>query len=347
MPRVLNSPSTAAPTAMQPPRAGHPGGRRGAMGADRARGRSRGRNASKGLRCHCRTASHTASVIFGDRSRAQVHTDRGRQVVADIAHRHARAYKLMIIESRPPGSALSLAHQARGERARPAPWGPRSRRGPPPNQRSWPHSRSSCWDAPTEPTRPSRSPGDRSAQRPARVPGPLFEQSGEQAIGPSDHRPRPNRSARTSRPTPQRNATAPPHPRPPTRAITSSVITYRSFQIKGIHRQLNTPHAHDRGRCPSGRERPRTATHPCCTQSAPRVPPDPASDNRRAPTKHPGDARLTQHPIDSNPALIAARFHAPNGRRQPTTTPPGRLLTPNHTTAYYKFEKHESSYSTP
>ena len=31
---------------------------------------------------------------------------------------------------------------------------------------------SSCWDAPTEPTRPSRSPGDRSAQRPARVPGP-------------------------------------------------------------------------------------------------------------------------------------------------------------------------------
>ena len=48
MPRVLNSPSTAAPTAMQPPRAGHPGGRRGAMGTDRARGRSRGRNASKG-----------------------------------------------------------------------------------------------------------------------------------------------------------------------------------------------------------------------------------------------------------------------------------------------------------
>ena len=171
-------------------------------------------------------------------------TDRGRQVVADIAHRHARAYKLMIIESRPPGPALSLAHQARGERARPAPWeatgleGAHLRINGP-----WPHSRSSCWDAPTEPTRPSRSPGDRSAQRPARVPGPLFEQSGEQAIGPSDHRPRPNRSARTSRPTPQTNATAPPHPRPPTRAITSSVITYRSFQIKGIHRQLNTPAA--------------------------------------------------------------------------------------------------------
>ena len=255
----------------------------------------------------------------------------------------------MIIESRPPGSALSpLRYPPRSERARPAPWAATGLEGPHlRGQRSWPWSRSSCWDAPTEPTRPSRSPGDRSAQRPARVPGPLFERSGEQAISPSDHRPRPNRSARTSRPTPHRNATAPPHPRPPTRAITSSVITYRSFQIKGIHRQLNTPHAHDRGRCPSGRERPRTATHPCCTQSAPRVPPDPASDNRRAPTKHPGDARLTQHPIDSNPALIAARFHAPNGRRQPTTTPSGRLLTPNHTTAYYKFEKHESSYSTP
>ena len=90
-------------------------------------------------------------------------------------------------------------------------------------------------------------PDDRSVQRPARVPGPLFERSGQQATGPSDHRPRPNRSARTSRPTPHRNATAPPHPRPPTRAITSSVITYRSFQIKGVHRQLNTPRASRRG----------------------------------------------------------------------------------------------------
>ena len=88
---------------------------------------------------------------------------------------------------------------------------------------------------------PPRIPDDRSVQRPARVPGPLFERSGQQAISPIDHRPRPNRSARTSRPTPHRNATAPPHPRPPTLAITSSVITYRSSQIKGIHRQLNTP----------------------------------------------------------------------------------------------------------
>ena len=36
--RVLNSPSTAAPTAMRPLRSGRLGGRRGAMGADRARG---------------------------------------------------------------------------------------------------------------------------------------------------------------------------------------------------------------------------------------------------------------------------------------------------------------------
>ena len=83
------------------------------------------------------------------------------------------AYKLMIIESRPPGPALSPWATRRGaERARPAPWEATGLEGA--------HLRinglgrspaSSCWDAPTEPTRPSRSPGDRSAQRPARVPG--------------------------------------------------------------------------------------------------------------------------------------------------------------------------------
>lgn len=149
----------------------------------------------------------------------------------------------MIIESRPPGPALSPWATRRGvnEPARP-PGGHRSRRAPPP--------RSTVLAALPLPRvgtrRRSRSasvaiPDDRSAQRPARVPGPLFERSGQQATGPSDHRPRPNRSTRTNRPTPDRNATAPPHPRPPTRAITSSVITFRSFQLKGIHRQLNTP----------------------------------------------------------------------------------------------------------
>lgn len=174
----------------------------------------------------------------------------------------------MIIESRPSSRRCPL-RTARGERARPAPWGPRSRRGPPP--------RSTVLAALPLPRVGTRR-RSRLAPLVAQVIGQLsgqpafqglLEQSGEQAIGPSDHRPRPNRSARTSRPTPQTNATAPPHPRPPTRAITSSVITYRSFQIKGIHRQLNTPHAHDRGRCPSGRERPRAATHPCCTHPHP------------------------------------------------------------------------------
>ena len=143
----------------------------------------------------------------------------------------------------PPGPAPSPCASRRraSEPARP-PGGHRSRRAPPADQRSLAAPASSCWDAPTEPTRllpESLMIGQLSGQ-PA-FPGPLFERSGQQATGPSDHRPHPNRSARTSRPTPHRNATAPPHPRPPTRAITSSVITYRSFQIKGIHRQLNTP----------------------------------------------------------------------------------------------------------
>ena len=145
-----------------------------------------------------------------------------------------------------------------------------SRRAPPADHRSWSHSRFLVLGR-AERADPPLSQFQVIGQlsgRPA-FQGPLFEQSGQQATGPSDHRPRPNRSARTSRPTPHRNTTAPPHPRPPTRAITSSVITYRSCQIQGIHRQLNTPHAHDRGRCPSGRERPRAATHPCCTHPHP------------------------------------------------------------------------------
>ncbi|ERH25004.1 hypothetical protein HMPREF1550_02699 [Actinomyces sp. oral taxon 877 str. F0543] len=91
MPRVLNSPSTAAPTAMQPLRSGRPGGRRGAVGADRARGWTTGKERlQKPARAALWTApGRTASVIFGDRSHAQVHTDRGRQAVADIARRHA------------------------------------------------------------------------------------------------------------------------------------------------------------------------------------------------------------------------------------------------------------------
>ena len=176
----------------------------------------------------------------------------------------------MIIESRPPGPALSPWATRRGVNE------PARHHGRPPVSKG-PTSESTVLAAlplPRVGTRrrsrpgPCRSPGDRSAQRPARVPGPLFEQSGEQAIGPSDHRPRLNRSARTSRPTPHRNATAPPHPRPPTRAITSSVITYRSFQIKGTHRQLNTPC------CPVVLRRPRCwAPNRSCPSPPLRYPP--------------------------------------------------------------------------
>lgn len=133
--------------------------------------------------------------------------------------------------------------------------------------------------------------------------GPLFEQSGEQAIGPSDHRPRPNRSARTSRPTPHRNATAPPHPRPPTRAITSSVITYRSFQIKGIHRQLNTPQAHPAALVPPDpcrRSCPGRVDHlhdhppvPLCDHPTPRTP-----SNRIAGLNIQHQTRLTPSDLD-------------------------------------------------
>ena len=86
-------------------------------------------------------------------------TDRGRQVVADIAHRHARAYKLMIIESRPPGPALSPWATRRGVNE------PARHHGRPPVSKGLTSEvdglgrspASSCWDAPTEPTRPSRN----------------------------------------------------------------------------------------------------------------------------------------------------------------------------------------------
>ena len=171
--------------------------------------------------------------------------DRGRQVVADVAHHHApradQADDHRIQAAR--AGAVPLRYSSRRRASPPVtvgatgPGGPHLR-----GRRSWSHSRFlvlGCAER-ADPA-PPRIPDDRSAQRPARVPGPLFEQSGEQAIGPSDHRPRSNRSARTSRPTPQRNTTAPLQPRPPTRAITSSVITYRSFQIEGTYRQMNTP----------------------------------------------------------------------------------------------------------
>ena len=246
MPRVLNSPSTAAPTAMQPLRAGRPGGRAGPWtriapgvdhGVERLQRPARaalwtapGPHRVGDFRGPSRPRSEAAPIV--DARRWPIRAPSCPGVQADD-HRIQTARAGAVPLPYPPRRRASPPGTVGGHR---------SRRAPPPRSTVL-----AALPLPRVGTRrrsrpgPSRSPGDRSAQRPARVPGPLFEQSGEQAISPSDHRPRPNRSARTSRPTPHRNATAPPHPRPPTRAITSSVITYRSFQIKGTHRQMNTP----------------------------------------------------------------------------------------------------------
>ena len=101
-------------------------------------------------------------------------TDRGRQVVADIAHRHARAYKLMIIESRPPGSALPpLRYPPRRRGRPPGTVGATGLEGPHlRGRRSWPLSRFLVLGrADGADPAPPAIPDDRSAQRPARVPG--------------------------------------------------------------------------------------------------------------------------------------------------------------------------------
>lgn len=230
--------STARPRLL-PRRCGHRG--RGALvvGAGPwARiapgGGSRGRKASKGLRCRCRTASHTAwrpsGIVPAQRSAPIV--DARRWPIRAPSCPGVQADDHRIQAARVGAVPPALPAAAPSEPARP--------RGRPPVPEA-PTSEvdglgrtpaSSCWDAPTEPTRPlpqSQVIGQLSGQPAFQG---LLERSGEQAISPSDHRPRPNRSARTSRTMPHRNATAPPHPRPPTRATTSSVITYRSFQIK-------------------------------------------------------------------------------------------------------------------
>ena len=89
--------------------------------------------------------------------------------------------KLMIIESRPPGPALSPCATLRGaERARPAPWGPPVPEGPTSEVDGLGRTpASSCWDAPRGPTRllpQSQMIGQLSGQ-PA-FQGPPFEQNG-------------------------------------------------------------------------------------------------------------------------------------------------------------------------
>ena len=155
----------------------------------------------------------------------------------------------MIIESRPPGPALSPWAILRGpERACPAPWGPPVSKGPTSEVDGLGRSRFLVLGRAdgADPALPT-IPDDRSVQRPARVPGPLFERSGQQATGPSDHRPARIDPLEQAVQHPTGTQPPPPHPRPPTRAITPSVTTYRSFQIKGVHRQLNTSRASRRG----------------------------------------------------------------------------------------------------
>ena len=85
-PRVLNSPSTAAPTAMQPPRAGALVVGAGPWTRIAPGGGPRGREGPlRGPRAVRMTGRpRTASVVFGDRPvPAQVRTDRRRQVVAE------------------------------------------------------------------------------------------------------------------------------------------------------------------------------------------------------------------------------------------------------------------------
>ena len=72
---------------------------------------------------------------------------------------------------------------------------------------------------------PAAIPDDRSAQRPARVPGPLFEQSGEQDISPSDHRARSTAELRSNHPKRHHLQRGRAGPKPPNCAPTTPSAT--------------------------------------------------------------------------------------------------------------------------
>ena len=123
------------PTAVRPPRAGRPGGRRGAMGADRARGGPLGKEGPQ--RPTRRPLDDPGAHRVGDLGSSSLRgrTDRGRQVVADAAHRHAPGRITPMDHQRlaRPGRRcpLSPPAAARGQPARPlgatGPGGPRLR----------------------------------------------------------------------------------------------------------------------------------------------------------------------------------------------------------------------------
>ena len=148
----------------------------GAMGADSARGGSHGR---KGLQRPAPPAdwtdpAHRVSDLRGSFPRSEA------APIVDARWWPIRAPSCpggssrWIIESRPPGLALSPCATLRGaERARPAPWGPLVSEGPTSEvDGPWPHSRFPVLGRAngTDPAPPT-IPDDRSAQRPTRVPG--------------------------------------------------------------------------------------------------------------------------------------------------------------------------------
>ena len=185
-------------------------------------GGSRGRRGPCGARAPSAdwmAPGRTASVIFGGRPVPAQRPPRswtpggGR-----FAHRHARA-------DRADGSprawlarvgAVPLRYPPRRRASPPGPvGGHRSRRAPPPRSTvlaALPFLVLGRADG-ADPA-PLAIPDDRSVQRPARVPGPLFERSGEHAISPSDHRPLPEsiRSNKPSNAPQERNRSTTPAP---------------------------------------------------------------------------------------------------------------------------------------
>lgn len=155
-------------TAVQPPRAGRSGGRRGAIGADRARGGPReGRPPKARAR---RPLDGPGAHRVGDLGSFSLRgrTDRGRQVVADAARRHAPGRITPMDHQRlaRPGlrCPLSPPAAARGQPARPlgatGPEGPHLRINGP-----WPLPLPRAGTRRRSRPAPPTTPDDRSAQR--------------------------------------------------------------------------------------------------------------------------------------------------------------------------------------
>ena len=232
--------------------------------------------------------------------------------------------------------AVPCATLRGAERDRPAPWGPPVSKGPTSEvDGPWPHSRFlvlGCADGADSPLSQSQMIGQLGGQ-PA-FQGPLFEQSGEQAISPSDHRPLPEsiRSNKPSNAPQERNCST--TSRPPTRATTPSVTTYQSFQIKG-DTQTNE-HAHGpraaltRSGCKTGTAhvthaaRSRPPSRRAVSDAAVRDAPAPATATATWVNWH------QAHPPPTKPTTTTSHPRPPNTATI-TTTPPPRPPPPNKT----------------